>query len=135
MATSDEDPGRRKQGEKVDNDATNLFQNDGSFLEMFKKRMEASPSVTTTTTTISTKDSNQDTKGQYDTTYFAPQTITYKKETESNGPAKKPQYQVTRAVIVGPCVRSFEPDSLLSCRLGCLVISDFYISKDTVHKI
>ena len=75
--------------------STNAFQNDGSFFEMFKKRMEEQQKQNSTSkskTDVSSKKALKDTEPPC----FATQTMLYKNsEGDGNTAGKKSQYQVT----------------------------------------
>ena len=83
---------------REEDDSINKFQNDGSFLEMFKKRLqEQQETKESTTATVSDhkKEESSSSKSKFDATYFSPQTITYKEDNEGTVPSsKKPRYQV-----------------------------------------
>lgn len=87
----------------------NKFQNDGSFLEMFKQCQQpkvADPQSSSTVTpqpheqshNKGSKDSKEEANGEKDTPYYSTQTMYYK---EGSG-SEKPQYQVTFKFILSP---------------------------------
>lgn len=82
--------------EKKKKDPVNAFQNDGSFMEMFKKMQEGQGQSPTPTTTSASggAGSNKEAMKETETPCYATQTIYYKDSTEGST-SQKPLYQVT----------------------------------------
>ena len=88
---------------------SNQFQNDGSFMEMFRKRMEeqqkdnkpvtkaaAKPSEPKPSTAASTSVTKEP---EAEATFYSTQTMHYKNDAENSSSSKKPQYQVTTVPV------------------------------------
>lgn len=87
---------------------SNQFQNDGSFMEMFRKRMEEQSKKSAGTKAAAKPTEQQKSKEasttsatkepEAEATFYSPQTMYYKDDVETSS-SKKPQYQVTTVLV------------------------------------
>ena len=89
----------RKSSPEEQGRSQNQFQNDGSFLEMFRKKMEEQKKVNSKPETKAAAKSTEQKQNsgsasvtaEPEAAFYSPQTISYKDDVDSS---KKPQYQV-----------------------------------------